>query len=152
MSLLIAPDSCILVPGIHLRNTRPYLREVLIITLTEQGVFDVLLVENVENEVRDALKKKGTEDEFDKFCSLAHVLKCPAPSLEQVKRYERPFLAEMRHQNDVPIAIAIMLSPNRPNIVVSTNTRHWKRTLDVFLGGIEVMDPRQLLSRLSQLD
>jgi len=150
VSLLIAPDSCILVPGIHLRLTRPYLPEVRVVTLAERGVFDVLVVENVEDEVRAALKEKGEEDEFDRFCSTAHVLKCPGPSLEQIEQYGPSFLREMHHQNDVPIAIAIMLSLTRPNIVVSTNTRHWKQNLGPLLGGVEVMSPKQLLSRLSQ--
>lgn len=148
MRLLAAPDACVVIAGLLVRPTQPNRAESRIVTLAEERAFDILLVENVEWEIRRALMKAKKEQSFDAFLTRANIIRCNAASKVDVQQHERQLLAIMRHTNDVPIAVALKLSQQRPHAFISSNSEHWTPKLELLLAGIRMMTPKQFAAEL----
>ncbi len=148
MNDLIALDSCILIAGIHLKHTRPRHPCAVVVSLAERRVFRTLLIDDVEVEVRRGLSGYDKADALDTFIAHARIERCLSPSKAEIDKHGRTFLTKMRYGNDVPIAISLMLTRNRPYAFVSTNSQHWNSSLAPLLAGIRVMSAKQFLAEM----
>jgi hypothetical protein len=134
-------DACVLIEG--LRVPRGLCAAIL--RLAASGGIRLVLVEQAELEARRALDRYGLTDQLDRLLADCIIERIPDPDELQVAREGLAFLPIMRHETDLPIAVAIYASP--PDVFVSGNTRHWRRSLGGMLG-VPVLSPRAFLTEV----
>lgn len=145
---LIGVDSCVLIEAVRLRERIPSYPSVRLFDYMAVGAFILLLLEDVDREVRRVLAGSGEEAKLEELLSLCEVKHCPPALREQVIADGALFLPHLRHLNDVPIAVALRDCLEKPHFFLSSNKEHWKPSLRDILGGIEVLTVKAFLTRL----
>jgi hypothetical protein len=131
-------DACVVIEGFVGSGPCAF-----ICKLAEAQAFRLLLVEQVEAEVRRALATLAREHEFDAFLGHCLIERCPHPTAAEVAAVLPLLLPVMRHLADVPIAVAVRIA--QPRTFVSANVRHWPSALGVLLGGVSIQGPKEFL-------
>ena len=93
--------------------------------------------------MRRALQSYGLEPDLDTILAACCVERYPAPTSGEVAAEFGTLLAQLRHVNDVALAVAVKLA--HPDAFVSSNHRHWHAGLYAPLGGVLVFRPRDFI-------
>ena len=137
----VCPDSNIFCRGILAQWGAP--KAVLI--LAASGLFDLVLLEPVIDEVEGALTpyEQAIED-FHKLLRLCRVTRVRSPSKEELVEHEY-LLPYLRHLNDLPVIVSGILAS--PDWFLSDNVNHFSQEL-ADVTGIKIASSIEFLQQL----
>jgi hypothetical protein len=117
----------------------------------KKHVFRVMLAPQVEEEARRALASYGKEYLLDDLLAQCLVVRCPAASPMQLKRYKGQVWAHVKHEADAIIGVAIRCSRARPVFFVSSNNDDWRPSPQATeaLNGCEIVRSRTFVNRIN---
>ena len=128
-------------------------KAVLILAATARRRYTVVLAATVQQEVERAIDgitqpaaRAAADASYRGWLTRVDLDVRPAPSARDVRIHTRTILPILRHANDLPTAVAALLSA--PDWVLSTNTKHWTPALDPVLR-TRVAHPAVFLSELA---
>lgn len=119
----VCPDSNIFCRGILAQWGAP--KAVLI--LAASGLFDLVLLEPVIDEVEGVLTPYGKAiDDFHKLLRLCRTTRVRSPSREELAEHEH-LLPYLRHLNDLPVIVSAIFAS--PDWFLSDNVDHFSQEL-----------------------
>lgn len=162
--LIIAPDACVLIEGIHLRGrTSPHRKRgpatypsVRILRAAQLKWYRLYVVDRALSEARRALRAYGEEEELDAVLAACDLLNgCPETTAASVCLSPEGYQAELdrmtaclRDPDDAPIAVDLRFAAVKPHLFVSSNHTHWRQSVGDAIGGVRIVRSTELARRL----
>jgi hypothetical protein len=128
-------------------------KAVLILAATSRRRYTVVLADTVRQEVERAIDlivertvREAAAASYRGWLARVTLEPWPAPSVQDVRAHAPAILPVLRHANDLPTAVAVLLSA--PDWALSTNTKHWTPALNAVLH-TRVAHPATFLGELA---